>query len=210
MPESTGRQTLERARFFLAEARGTSIDDRKRLLHFLEAAIVFGRSVTFHLQSQYAHEPGFDSWYTQQQTELKKDPLSRFFLEKRNYVLKVGQLVIGKHVDMHIQSTVHLTTSVSVVVVRGQPWYRRSPRILIADMAYPIRQQLHAWRARRRQRVDRDSAAECSGRVTLTESVRFADEAWHHRSALDLLSDYLARLEPIVAEAERSFTTSAT
>jgi hypothetical protein len=209
MPASTARHTLERARFFLAEARNTRIDDQERLLHFFEAAIVFGRSVTFHLQSQHAHEAGFDAWYGQQQVELMKDSLARFFLEKRNYVLKVGQLAVGKHVDVHIQSTVHLTASVSAVVVRGKPWYRRSPRILIADVLYPLRQSLHSWRDRRRIAA-RARARESNGRVTVTESLRFADEAWQDRSALDLFHEYLDRLEPFVADAEKRFTTSVT
>ncbi len=46
----TGRATLARARFFLRQAAACGTDDVEVAEHNLNAAIVFGRSVTFHLQ----------------------------------------------------------------------------------------------------------------------------------------------------------------
>lgn len=54
MPEpSTGRRTLQKARFFLRRAQGTDIADREALVSYLESAIVFGRSVAPHLEREF-------------------------------------------------------------------------------------------------------------------------------------------------------------
>ena len=45
------------ARFFAAQAVAVSPQKRDEFGHFIEAAIVFGRSATFHLQKEYAHAP---------------------------------------------------------------------------------------------------------------------------------------------------------
>jgi len=88
--ESTASLTLRKARLFLAQARAADPNDRDAIASNLEAAIVFCRSVTFHLQSQFAHSTGFVEWYAEQQHRLGEQPLSRFMLNQRNYVLKVG------------------------------------------------------------------------------------------------------------------------
>jgi hypothetical protein len=47
---------------------------------FLSAA----RSITLVMQKEYAHTPGFESWYEHQQEEMRKDGLLTFFKELRN------------------------------------------------------------------------------------------------------------------------------
>jgi hypothetical protein len=203
---SAGRGTLERASFFVDRAEALGVTDRAAFQHFLEAAIVFARSVTFHLQKEYAHQPGFETWYALWQQRLKADSLAAFFLEQRNYVLKQGPLEIGKHVDMHLYSTVTMTTSVSVKVIRAQPWYRRSPTILWQDAVYPIRNWLH--QRRRHQgwtRQSRSLGAERAPSVIVKETLRFAEATWNDRPALELLREYLATLSQVVADAEAKF-----
>ena len=139
MTSSVARRTLERAEFFLERAAQSGIDDRTVFRHYFEAAIVFGRSVTFHIQSEFAHRPDFSTWYQVQQDAMRANPLSRFFLDQRNFVLKVGQLALSKHVSVEINGIVRLSSSLTVVVVRGQPWYRRPLRIILADLTYPLR-----------------------------------------------------------------------
>lgn len=204
MTESIARRTLQRALFFLTQARSVGVEDRVSFLHYFESAIVFGRSVTFHLQSEYAHSTGFESWYRGQQERMRADSLARFFVDKRNFVLKEGQLSIGKHADIEIHATVKLSTSVHVLVSRGQPWYRRSSRILVEDMLRPLRGRLNEWR-KQRHRARADMARARGRQATVTQSLRFADETWRDQPALELLERYLRGLEPLVSEAERQF-----
>ena len=48
----------------------------------LEAAIVFGRTVTFHLQAEFSHIQGFGPWYSEQRNFMEQDPLFTFFLDE--------------------------------------------------------------------------------------------------------------------------------
>lgn len=58
----------------------------------LSAFVSASRSVTFLLQKEMAHVPGFDDWWQQQQARLKADPVARFFLKIRNYSQKEGRI----------------------------------------------------------------------------------------------------------------------
>ena len=89
---SDTREVLEKAIFFLELARHSARQERKHFERFVEAAIVFGRSVTFHLQKEFAQHPDFSSWYAGQQELLRNDDLCRFFVERRNFILKEGPL----------------------------------------------------------------------------------------------------------------------
>ena len=103
---SKAASTLAKARFFIDCAEETSSRDRHAFCHFLEAAIVFARSVTFHLQKELRHCDDFDSWYTPWQDRLRADLLSSFLMEQRNYVLKEGALGVNKHVAVELSATV--------------------------------------------------------------------------------------------------------
>jgi hypothetical protein len=52
----------------------------------LEAAIVFGRGVTFHLQKEYRRRPAFECWYCDQQSIMEADPIFKFFRDTRNFI----------------------------------------------------------------------------------------------------------------------------
>ena len=133
MARSIAETTLLKARFFVEQASGTQPHDRVRLTNYLEAAIIFTRSVTLHLQKQFAGIPGFEEWYAKQQHQLRADPLSQFLLAQRNYVLKEGPVSVKRIIQLHLTESVHVSESVSVKVVSGKPWYKRSPRILGED-----------------------------------------------------------------------------
>lgn len=66
MPGSIARETLEAARLFAKQADAAG-NDIMGFRHNLEAAIVFGRSVTFHIQKEFTRHAGFDKWYSEQQ-----------------------------------------------------------------------------------------------------------------------------------------------
>jgi hypothetical protein len=147
--ESVARVIPATARFFVDQA--SRIDpnrsnDREALTNYLQAAIVFMRSVTFHLQKQFAHTAGFNEWYAQQQQRLSEDRLSRFLLQQRNYVLKEGPINIHRIIELEMMESLHVSGSASVRIIRGKPWYRRSPKVLLEDAIYPMREWLYRWR----------------------------------------------------------------
>lgn len=62
------------------------------LAHFMEACIVFARSVTLHLQKELAHA----DWYATRQDAMVIEPLFGFFRDRRNYILKEGRLGVRR------------------------------------------------------------------------------------------------------------------
>lgn len=203
----TAAETLKKAFLFVRQARTTSPSDRDALVANFEAAVVFCRSVTFHLQSQYAHSPGFRQWYEAKQEQLRRDALSRFLLEQRNYVLKVGPAPVRRVINVSIVESdgISLTDTVSARVIRGQPWYRRSPRILYADLVYPLREFLamrrHRAAAKSTNRALQPSVAQA------THDLYFQQAEWSGSPALDLLERQLQMLSVLVHEASGRFST---
>lgn len=178
--------------------------DRTAFEHFLEASIVFGRSVTFALQKEFSGVPDFKLWYAQKQAEMASDSLFKFLLEKRNYILKEGPIAVPKTTSISIADTVILSDYVEAHVTRGKPWYRRSPKVLLQDVLTPIRgimnrhrQKSRESRLRKRLEIHSESKTE--------ERLHFEDEQWCDRAATDVISEYLHKLEKIVKEAENRF-----
>ena len=56
------------------------------LCAFIESA----RNITFALQKEHANNPKFKEWYNKKQEEMRKDELLKFFIEKRNTIVKEG------------------------------------------------------------------------------------------------------------------------
>lgn len=50
--------------------------------------VTFGRMVTFHLQKLLKHVDGFTEWYSIRQSEMRNDPLLKFFSSARNELEK--------------------------------------------------------------------------------------------------------------------------
>lgn len=60
--------------------------------YFLNAFLSAARSVTFLLQKEMAHVPGFPAWWEGQRATLGQDKMARFFLELRNFSQKAGRV----------------------------------------------------------------------------------------------------------------------
>jgi len=202
--QSRARLKLEQARFFTTRASEDIPDQREAFVNFLEAAIVFARSVTFCLQSEYRHKPGFDEWYSSNQEAMEKDPLFAFFRDKRNYVLKQGPAGVHKVVSVGVEEHIVLSDFVEIKVIRGRPWYRRSPKILWEDFRAGIMKPIRRWLSQREAR-QRHLELQKQSKVEVTEGFFFDDPEWKDHSACDLLQQYLDKLEQIVTEAERKF-----
>ena len=203
---SRARCTLDRARRFLDLAeRADPNTERRELEDFLAAAIIFGRSVTFHLQKEYADHKGFKKWYAERQEEMRADPLMRSLLDMRNDELHVRPARPRRQVQMELTATVRVTASVAVQ--RGSPWYRRSPRILWAD----THRRLHALidKVRRQRTASEAASATGSARISADELFLERDDPSLAQPAFELVHEYLGKLEPIVAAAEARFAGTA-
>ena len=201
------RSKLQQARFFLEKATiEKAAGGRDSMLYLIEAAIVFGRSVTFCLQKDHKHKMGFDRWYSEKQEAMKSDPVFVFFRDERTYILKKGRSSIHKVVSIGIEASISSSVYVEARVIRGRPWYSRSFKVLVDDLILTImnryRRWLHNRKIRRQQRLRQRP------RTEIHEDVFFDDPKWENRPALQLLKEYLDELEMIVDEAGVRFGTS--
>jgi hypothetical protein len=133
------RATLERAKFFFRHA-AISSDDANGFEHHLNACIVFGRSVTFTLQAEFAGRPGFDAWYAEHAEGFREDPLCRFLLKERNFILKEGPTRISQQTR---RSMIHGSLPMGWIVVppRSAPLGRR----LLSLLLRPIHRLQLRW-----------------------------------------------------------------
>jgi hypothetical protein len=205
---SPARQMLRMARFFSEQARRSAdTNDRDALTMYLQAAIVFGRSVTFALQKECARASGFSEWYEQKQAELRNDPVAKFFLETRNVILKQGPIAVPKETNIAIHESVLLSDCVQVKVIRGVPWYRRSPKVLWEDFGAPALTRLSVCLRRLLSAVRPKRRANGSTSV-IVDRYRFDTDDLKDRSAFEALDEYLAVMERIVSDAEKVFPAS--
>ena len=207
MRDSTARRTLEKGRFYIQQAELVATSDRRAFEHFLEASIVFGRSVTFHLQKEFSRNSDFKKWYTQKQTEMASDDLFGFLKHKRNYILKEGPIAVPKIINVNVAETLGLSDSVEAHVIRGKPWNKRSLKILLHDIVAPIRGMMNRWHQKLRKALPK-KRLEVDGKCEVEERLYFADEQWCDRAATDLIREYLAKLDKIVEEAEERFMST--
>ncbi len=90
--------------------------------YYLSGFLSALRSVTYYMQKQYAHEPGFESWYLNKQTEMKADPTLKLLHSNRNEIVhkepvdlffyrdfefpaRFGQCIETKHLEFRYDQT---------------------------------------------------------------------------------------------------------
>ena len=198
------RFKLEQAYFFTTRALETIPAQREVFLYFIDAAIVFARSVTFCLKKEYKHKPDFNNWYLSKTEMMKEDPIFDFFLGRRNYILKEGSAGVYKLVSLTSEAKIGFSSFVNINAIRPQPWYRRSLKILWEDFHATIMNPIRKWFWRRK--INRKNLqSQKQSKVRMTEGFFFDNPKWKDRPACDLLQEYLSKLEQIVAEAETIF-----
>ena len=201
MAESKARGTLSQSRFFLDQARVSEGFDRSAFGHFLGAAIVFGRSVTFHLQKEYSSRPSFEDWYRTKQAERTADPIFPFLRDKRNYILKEGSIPVEQTITISISDTVRISGHVEARVIRGKPWYQRRASTWIQDIRAEFIRTFRRF-ARFTQQSLRKIRAAPPTRVATSRRLHFEESPWNERAATEVIDDYLSKLERIADEAE--------
>lgn len=199
---SIAGQTLDAARLFVEQALSAGGTDRAYRYN-LEAALVFGRSVTFHLQKEFKHCPGFEQWYQPWQVKMNSDPNCKYFKDKRNFVLKEGRIALNHTLFAESANFILIGGDLKVQVIRGRPWYQRSVRIIWQDAIAPFR-EWHADRNEKRRRAALAATLSSSKQrasISVTGFVDYrADE-----SALAVVGEYLTFLETVVSDAETEF-----
>jgi hypothetical protein len=216
MSHSSAHRMWAKARYFADRARSTDVNDRLMLEADIEAAIVFGRSALDHLRKQYARVVGFDTYERAAFNGLRSDPLCAPFLDLRDFVIHQDSSptrnVITASVAMSVMAFMEI---VDVQIVRGQPWYRRSPAILWQD----LRAKIGRWLRKRRKR--HTPAERPSTSSSVSESLHFMDfptgrsrsgtlpvalpQPFKEQPALDVVDHWLDEIQKIVLDVETKF-----
>src|SRR5262249_20840391 len=152
--------------------------------HNINAAIVFGRSVTWHIQKDYKHRAGFDEWYEQEQQALRKNPLCRFFHEARTTISKVRLTAARRRFSLSLEGGVYLTEWLDAELFNVRPWYRRTLREHWQEVLRRVRKPVSALRVRLRRQV-RTFKERLAARRSFGGSVNlwFDDPPWHESPA---------------------------
>ena len=205
MKELVAAGTLERARYFLARASASAASEPHGMRYDLEAAIIFARSVTFHLQKELSGRPGFEEWYAATQMNLSKNPAARFLLETRNFILKEGPAPVQRRIVAILNEVAELDEALQVRVKRGSPWYRRSARILFEDTIWPVRELLARVRQAREQRAKRARLRPAEASPSAAIQVVFGTPPVEDQSVFTVVEAHFQELGRIVQDAQERF-----
>jgi hypothetical protein len=115
---SAAREKLLEAQYFLERMREKS-SDRAAFKYNLSAFLSAARSVTFYMQKEFKHTPGFEEWYAAEQEVMRRDPLVPFFVEARNVSLKQQHVPTRAHVGVEHTARVTVRPSWEGVVIRA-------------------------------------------------------------------------------------------
>jgi hypothetical protein len=109
---------LDEAKYFLSQLK-VNIINVSKFKYNLSAFLSAIRSVTFFLQKECGHLPGFKEWYSEKQESMKKDPCMTFFNEKRISEIHIQRNPLRKETKVTYHDEVSLVDSVIVFLVRS-------------------------------------------------------------------------------------------
>jgi len=209
---SIARRTLQKACFFLTLAEQAGIDNRDAFVYCFEAAIVFGRSVPHHLRKQYTRRDR--AWCRTQLDTVEGEPLSKFFITARNFILHEAELGLRRSFEVQLEpGRLILSGRAMVTIIRGRPRYKRHPRTLWEDSVRAVLRPWREWREERQEKrriADLKREAQRQEQTSPVTRVRlyFASDgpaAVKGRVAVDLVYEYLRRLEKEIDTFEERF-----
>lgn len=157
-------------------------------------AVVFGRMVTFALQNLRSVVPDFDDWYAPKQDQMRSDEMMKFFYELRTE--------IEKKVDRHTTTSTEIRSfNLATDLSRFQPAPPGATAFFIGDQNGGS-----GWELQRPDgTIDKyyiDLPPDI-GQVNIYLSKVPARHA--HLTAVELVREYLAQLERLIAEAKQRF-----
>ena len=208
MDQVRARETLSRGRYLLSEAQRLEPSvrhpgDRTGFDANIEAAIEMGKKVAYHLRHEFRLIlPEFKQWLD----EKEKDPLIAFFTGLRHVSVHQLPLKAGRVIQVRSALEVNVAMSVEAKVVRGRPLHRHSTSELWAlfwntTLARIVRRC--GW-AQPKHQEPRSLPPTPS---LPADFFHFAKPPYHEENALELIEQYLDKLETVIAEAEREFGT---
>jgi hypothetical protein len=209
------RRTLQKARFFPGLAEQAGVADWDAFVFCFEAAIVFGRSIPNHLQKQYTRRD--DVWCKNRIKATLLEPLVKFFVETRDFILKEGEVSIRRafSIEIGVCAIAVGGTAITMKVIRAAPWYKRSLRILWQDSARAFLRPWREWReaGREKQRIEvLRREAEAASEAPSTTKVHFyfvtENPVAKDRSVVELAYEYLRRMEAEIDTFEARFGIS--
>lgn len=184
------RDTLQRARFFLDEAQKIGSTNRNSFQHHLESAIVFARSVTFHLQKEFKSNDKFNNWYEDAQKKMSQNQLCKFFIDKRNYILKEGPLQIERTIIIRVNEVVEWSDFSFIIFFRSSAFYRKFKKTI---------DNLSVFRVFRKQKKEKRFKAISSTKV---DRLYFDHHEYKNSHALEVFGEYLDFLEKLLVDWE--------
>ncbi len=202
MNSSLARRTLENAQFYADQAESFGTAERSAFEREIQAAIVMARSITQHIQKEYAHRPGFDQWWAPYQQMMEQGGLFKLFKKMRNTILKIGPIEVQRVVSVTVRSIVDTAVVVEAQATQEEARHRRSPNMIWHDFQSAAMTAIREWHrslTRRHVLAQRQPSAE------VAENFYFDEPKWGHRPALELVREYLHKLEEIVSAAEEQF-----
>jgi hypothetical protein len=211
---STTRTVLEKARFFAVQAEAAEpaahATDRVPFLANIEAAVIFGRSVAFHLQKEFSNQNGFTAWYHGVQAQLRANPQFQYLLETRNFILKQGPAPIRRTVQVTAYLAMSPEMTCDTFVIRGRPRYRRSQNTLYQDARAKLLGPVRRWKQRRNAARRREAALhrQATSSPSVAEGFYFDEPTLATVPVQQIVREYLDALEIIVTEAETRFRAS--
>jgi hypothetical protein len=116
---SDTQHKLEESKYFLDRTR-ENINSRKYFSFNLSAFLSSTRSVTWVMQKEFRHCNGFDKWYEDERTQMKKDPQCKFIVDKRDVTVHERTIMPNKKVSVNIkEKKIMVNESVNVKVIRN-------------------------------------------------------------------------------------------
>jgi hypothetical protein len=196
MAEIVARQTLLKPEYFLQQAKQAELDpgmsgNRLPFLANLEVAIVYGRSVTWHIEEEFKGHIGFDDWFRNLQDATEKDTWE-FSVSGVTLLFTTALSKLSLRSALRSQITLLSQTgqrrqSFGAAVV---PLSSR-PRLRVRLPASPLGQSAAL-------------PAEPSQRFY------FAETEWTEVSAIQLVGQYLAAMREIILKVEGYCAASST
>src|SRR5215813_10550286 len=119
MVTSQSRDAISRARFFVQKAESCSVRQQEECEAYLEAAIIFGRTVLHRLKSEHDKHPKWDGWWN----GLLSNASVSFFRVERDWFLKEGPPMIWQVIRLGDSSD----------LVAADLYYFESPDIRATD-----------------------------------------------------------------------------
>lgn len=202
----SSRQKLNQARILAGDTRRVGPVNWDAFAGYLEAAIVFGRSVIDHLSKEYTgyadvNRKAFTKWHASQELRMDSghpgaDPLLAYFRDTRNVVVHEHAAPLGRQTQLFVAANALLVLPWRTKLVRLRAAVPRGPSAIVREV--------RSWRGRTPTPQRSPVLAPPEHRAF------FDDPLLRNRPAEEVVDQYLDLIESIVTDAEQRFPPPTT